>query len=269
MQGDLFVDAAASSREARASHSITWDLRSGIWQEALRDVGDVDALITDAPYSERCHSGHDRGAKGGKTKRAALPYQSMTPDDVDDFVTQWSPRTKGWFVAMTDHVLMPHWEKALERAGRLVFAPIPFVARGSRVRLQGDGPSCWCVWIMAARPRTKEMLKWGALPGAYVLPEGQSRDQVVTGGKSVWLMRELVRHYSRPGELVCDPCAGGGTTLLAARLEGRSSIGAEADPQRFTLAHARLSRPYTPPLPWHDSAPENDYFPHAHAEVSP
>lgn len=255
-QGDLFAGTVASSSCAQQLADIRWDLRSGPWQEALNDLTEVDAIITDPPYSERVHKGHDRGAKGGKTARAALPYQSMSPTDVDDFVSQWAPRCKGWFVVMTDHVLVPHWEAALERAGRLVFAPLPFVARGSRVRLQGDGPSCWCVWIVVARPRTKDAAAWGTLPGAYVLPEGQGRDAVITGGKPVWLMRELVRHYTRPGQLVCDPCAGGGTTLLAARLEGRNSIGAEANENHYRIARGRLERPYTPPLPWHSA--DND-----------
>jgi len=59
-------------------------------------------------------------------------------------------------------------------------------------------------------------------------------------------MRAIVRDYSRPGELVCDPCAGGGTTLLAAVLEGREAIGTELDPKTFELAVARLRKGYTP-----------------------
>ncbi len=39
------------------------DLRLGRWQEALADVGEVDAVITDPPYSARTHEGHDDGAK--------------------------------------------------------------------------------------------------------------------------------------------------------------------------------------------------------------
>ena len=62
-------------------------------------------------------------------------------------------------------------------------------------------------------------------------------------------MRPIVRDYSRPGDLVCDPCAGGGTTLLAAVIEGRKAIGAELDPATFDLAAKRLRRGYTPNLP--------------------
>lgn len=49
-------------------------------------------------------------------------------------------------------------------------------------------------------------------------------------GKPPWLMRALVRDYSLPSDLVCDPVAGWGSTLRAALDEGRRAIGAEIDP---------------------------------------
>jgi DNA modification methylase len=61
-------------------------------------------------------------------------------------------------------------------------------------------------------------------------------------------MRALVRDYSRSGQLVCDPCAGGGTTLLAAAIEGRSAVGAEMMPEHYAIAQKRIGRGYTPTL---------------------
>ncbi len=58
-------------------------------------------------------------------------------------------------------------------------------------------------------------------------------------------MRLIVRDYSRPGDLIVDPYAGSGTTLLAAAMEGRRCIGAEMDPKTWKLAGKRLSRGYT------------------------
>lgn len=62
-------------------------------------------------------------------------------------------------------------------------------------------------------------------------------------------MRAIIRDYTRPGDLVVDPCAGGGTTLLAAVMEGRRAIGAEMDPATFDKAVARLRKGFTTPLP--------------------
>jgi DNA modification methylase len=59
-------------------------------------------------------------------------------------------------------------------------------------------------------------------------------------------MQALVCDYSRPNDLIIDPYAGSGTTLLAAAIEGRRCIGAEMDPNTYDLAVKRLSAGYTP-----------------------
>ena len=58
-------------------------------------------------------------------------------------------------------------------------------------------------------------------------------------------MRAIVRDYSRPGDLIVDPCAGGSTTLLAAAIEGRRAIGAEIDEATYYKAVKRLEAGYT------------------------
>lgn len=221
------------------------DLRYGKWQDVLADVT-CDALIVDAPYSERTHSGHRDGVDGvDGVERKSISYTAMSSEDVHEFCVSWAPRTNGWLLSITDHVLAPEWTSALEDAGRYVFAPIPVVETGSRVRLAGDGPSSWTCWLIASRPKRMPYAKWGTLRGAYVAPNER---KPVIGGKPLGIMRAIVRDYTRPGDLVCDPCAGGGTTLLAALTEGRRAVGSEMDPKHFEIARKRLARGYTPPL---------------------
>lgn len=70
----------------------------------------------------------------------------------------------------------------------------------------------------------------------------------VRGAKSLDTMRAIIRDYTRPGDLVCDPCAGSGTTLIAAAIEGRRAIGAEMDPKTYEIAQKRIAKGYTPIL---------------------
>lgn len=238
------------------------DLRCGDWRTALADVGEVDALICDPPYSERTHAAYSRttavltacerdarwAARGGA--RRTLNYHPWGEAEIAAAAAAWSQMCRGWIVVFCDDVLAPLWQRELGRTDRYVFSPLAAVEPGSRVRLVGDGPSQWSTWIIVARPRALPFSKWGTLPGAYVVPEGHSgqKQKLVIGGKPLWLMRALVRDYSRPGDLVCDPCAGGATTLLAAAIEGRRAIGAELDPKTHALACKRLARGYTPTL---------------------
>jgi len=181
---------------------------------------------------------HARGKGYAPRDRRAINYACWTPDDVRAFVGHWSPRTRGWMVSITDDGLQQTWKDAMEATGRYVFAAVPWVAPGSRVRIVGDGPSSWTCWIIVGRPRKgsdrdgRPYSKWGTLPGAYVITSDRGSH---IGGKPLALMEALVRDYSRPGDLVCDPCAGYGTTLAAALRQGRRAIGSEMDPE----THAR------------------------------
>lgn len=222
--------------------------------DVVRERGGCDALIVDAPYSERTHAGHDASAGGhlgegrDTCERRSINYAAWSSTDVRSFVDEWSPLTRGWIVTVTDHALAPEWAVALELTGRYVFAPLAFVAPGSRVRLSGDGPSQWATWIVVARPREVTFSRWGTLPGAYVLPPGHAERMEVTGGKPLWLMERLVEDYSRPGDLVVDPCCGAGTTLVAAQRTGRKSIGGDVLREHAELAAKRISRPAQQPL---------------------
>jgi site-specific DNA-methyltransferase (adenine-specific) len=200
---------------------MIFDLRHGPWQTALVDAESVDALIVDAPYSDRVHDGND-----GLEVSGSLGYSAMTPALVDQHVDHWAPKTRGWFVSITCHVLAPIWSAALERHGRYVFAPVPIVDQGMTVRQAGDGPASWACYLIAARPRSKAWLGGWACPGAYVRRAGDERSKR-RGGKPLGVMRAIVRDYSRPGNLVLDTHAGEATTGLAAILEGRRFVGAE------------------------------------------
>jgi site-specific DNA-methyltransferase (adenine-specific) len=222
-------------------------MRLGRWQSVLTDVR-CDAVITDPPYSKTTHS-HDVKRSDGYDSAGLQPdYAPFTPADIREFVTHWHERTNGWIVALTDSVLQQCWRDEYERAGRVAFAPVVCVIRGMSVRIQQDGPSSWAVYAMAARPRGEAFAHGGALPGAYTGGTGTNRrsgDESSGGGrgKPRWLMNALVRDYSKPGDVVCDPYLGFGVTLQSCAELGRIGIGAECDPAAYAEAERRLGAP--------------------------
>ncbi len=238
---------------------MNWEIRAGRWEDVLSDLGEVDAVICDPPYSKRTHEGHDdgvnlanRAGKGWKREdggvdafraRRSISYSHWDRDDVFAFVRSWAPRCRGWFVALSDSDLCSVWREAFEESGLTGFQPLPIVIRGMTVRMSGDGPSSWAIYANVARP--KALARWGTLPGAYQGGQGE-REHI--GGKPIWLMKELIGHYSKPGDLICDPCAGMGTTLLAAVMERRHAIGSEVNEATAANAIARIKRDYLPEL---------------------
>ncbi len=211
--------------------------------EAKRAAGDVSAKL--AFRITRQRGDVARAGREQTTQRRPLSYAAWTPDDVRQFVTWAAERTRGWMVCMCDTDLAPVYAEAMEAAGRYVFAPLVWYAPGSSVRMTGDGPACWVCWIVVSRPRSQPYSKWGSLPGGYAGSQDHGRNggMAHVGGKPLWLMRDRVRDYSRPGAVVCDPCAGWGTTLIAAAIEGRHGLGAEMDAETHATALARYQSP--------------------------
>jgi len=230
--------------------------------DAMRAAGVMaDALIVDAPYSERTHAGHGTAVLwGGPTppcydgsERRNISYSAWASEDVDAFVNAWAPHVQ-WIVSLTDDDLSPSWRAAYRAEGLTTFATVPAVIRAMTVRLAGDGPSSWAIHCAVAR--TKAQLKWGTLPGAYV---GNREAQEWVGGKPLWLMRALVRDYSRPGDLIVDPCCGAGTLAVACRYEGRRALLCDRDPAAIECTVKRLRGERTKPT--RDDFPETDEQP--------
>ena len=213
--------------------------------EILPELEKVDAVITDPPYSEKTHSGHNHSALGQRgfnrdgAQRRSLAYTALNEGDVKRLSDAFDQLAEGWVVWMCDDVLAPTIGANLRARGRYVFAPLPYVAPGSRVRLAGDGPSSWTIWIVVAR--TKAQSRWGTLPGAYVAGPGW-RERTHTGGKPTQLMNRICTDYALENNVVLDPFMGSGTTGVACMNLGRKFIGIEIEKEYFDIACERIDQ---------------------------
>lgn len=225
-----------------------WELRLGDCldpETGLASLESVDHVITDPPYDERTHSGHNRGILQANQRgrwpyqRRSIQYDALTDDQAEEVGAISARVARGWVAILTSHRHAPRYEYALTEAGRMTFPPLPVVKIGGRVRLVGDGPSTWTVWLVVARPRSAPYSKWGTLPGAYIT-RGPIEKTAVVGGKDLSQMVPIVRDYSRQRDLVCDPFAGSATTGVACIYLGRRFIGWEKNPATFEIARKRL-----------------------------
>ena len=66
--------------------------------------------------------------------------------------------------------------------------------------------------------------------------------------KPVALLEELIRIFTDKGDVVIDPCAGSGTTLLAAMQLGRRAYGFEIKKNFYKDAIEKVLRKYQPKL---------------------
>lgn len=235
------------------------DFRQGRWQDVLADVGKVDVLLTDPPYSERTHAGFRTGAD--LRKLDAIQYDCMQEIDAYRFVDRWAPKVTDWALMFGDHVSARWWGGAWAEAGWYTFAPVIWWRTDAPPRVCGDGPASPCDRLVVARPKSSIRLM-GHRDGLYRVRTGAGRSagsQGVIGVKDIGGLMRLLKDYTRPGDLVCDPFGGTATVGAAAKATGRNYIGSEVDPQTYALGMERLANTQeTPDWSWPDRWRDRD-----------
>jgi DNA modification methylase len=89
-------------------------------------------------------------------------------------------------------------------------------------------PEAWTVWSFPDRG------DWATHVGNY------------RGNWTPYVPRNLIDHYTKVGDLVCDPMMGSGTTLVECKLMSRNGIGVDINPESVMVAMNRLDFKYSP-----------------------
>lgn len=60
--------------------------------------------------------------------------------------------------------------------------------------------------------------------------------------KPVWLWEALIRDFTTPGDIICDPFVGSASSLIACESMGFEYVGYEIDPDYYAAAKNRMSK---------------------------
>lgn len=97
-----------------------------------------------------------------------------------------------------------------------------------------------CEFVIFAQKGRRELI--GGRPSSYLSYPRVDPDKAIHScQKPVPLMSFLIEHSTYPGEVVCDPFAGSGSTAIAALNLGRKFIGWELDKKTHAIALQRMS----------------------------
>lgn len=210
----------------------------------LMDGEDADALFTDPPYNVKI-DGHAGGGGGIHHANFAMASGEMTPEAFTAFLTETlgagAERLKDGAIAYVcmDWRHMPEMLAAgraafTEQKNLIVWAK-PNAGMGSFYRSQhelifvykkGNGAHTNTFGLGAnGRHRTNVWTYSGVNTGAR-------RDDLKLHPtvKPVVLIAEAIKDVTRRGEIVLDPFAGAGSTLIAAQRTGRRARVMEIDP---------------------------------------
>jgi hypothetical protein len=201
----------------------------------LRDLS-WDVMIVDPPYRAHVHEAATSCGTPGARPSAAMKgaaHRDMGFDHLSDEMRDWVCRTaasvKRWSAIFTDTESVGDWQFGLEVCGATYVRSIPWV-RWSMPQLSGDRPPQGHEMVVVAWGSQRGKKSWNG-PGnlthfAHTCMRGKDKHKAQ---KPLDLVLDLVEYFSEPGELVCDPMFGSGTTALACALLDRNFVGSELD----------------------------------------
>jgi len=259
---------------------VSFELRLGSCLDpvgGLASLADksIDHIISDPPYSAHVDAnfatlGKHKGGKFGarprqeRVKRKAIGIGVMTSADIVRYCEQTCRVTKAWMLNFCAHEQIAEYKAATEAADGQYVRACAWEKPDGTPQLTGDRPATWGESFalayasreqwgdMIAAASMAEILGWNANGKRGLYRSGVCRGHQRTEHptqKPLALMLELVEDFTKPGDLVCDPFAGSGTTGVACLMLGRRFLGWELSPDYHAIALRRLRGEEAKPRP--------------------
>jgi site-specific DNA-methyltransferase (adenine-specific) len=216
-------------------------------------LGAYDHVIADPPYDAQVHTvaRRTRAVLEGRTPYAEIPFAPITAVQRRFFTRI----TCQWVLIFCQIEAAGTYEGLFGR--QQYKRTCTWVKDDSTPQFTGDRPAqgtehLVCAWLAPGR----SAWNGGGKRGVYHYPVRDREQRVHPTQKPLALMRELVRDFTQPGDVVCDPFMGAATTGVASLELGRRFVGIEIDPGYFATACARLEATarqgqlFAPPPRW-------------------
>lgn len=246
---ELLAQAEASMQVAERQIGRNYEFRLGDGIEDAKSLPDksIDLLLTDPPY----------GISKGYTCETQVPRRLRK--DGTDFIMpkgnfgdwdqpvsprEWTqivlPKVKGWFITFCAQAQIGEYCEILKEhkfvaVGTLVWQktnPVPFNHRYKPI-------NAWEALVIGKRPGTK--FNGHVVHNVFLYKSPSPQQRIHTTQKPLALIERFVELFSDTGDLVFDPFAGSGTTVVAASKGERKVLAYEKDHNIFQSACARLS----------------------------
>jgi DNA modification methylase len=217
--------------------------------ELLRQLpdGSVDLIETDPPYG----IGYQATWKTSNSRKK--PRRTSTSFGKDVFQDDWIPeagrvlKPGGAMYLFTRWDVLHLWFPSLQKAGLKVVQRIIWDKMNKGAGdLDYFGSQTEDILFIIKGDHKLRWSKRGSniwqLTKLDVINHEGNEDNPTQ--KPERLLRKMIELSSDPGDLVCDPFCGSGSTGAAARALGRDYILCDRDDHQYQIARARMERPY-------------------------
>jgi site-specific DNA-methyltransferase (adenine-specific) len=213
-------------------HGDSFEVMAGMADES------VDCVITDPPYTGYVHKNSKSNRSGNGISE--IDFDSFTDEKLILAFEELGRLTKRWVVSTLDHRHALPMENNPPKGLRLMRIGV-WVKNNPMPQISADRPGHgWESIAYLHKEDVKSEWNGGGSHGNYVsnlaTPTGHPTP------KPVKMFSSFVERFSNPNDLIFDPFAGGGTTLVAAHNMGRRAIGVELDEKYCEIIAKRLSQ---------------------------
>jgi site-specific DNA-methyltransferase (adenine-specific) len=210
-----------------------------LWLPRL--AAEFDSMVVDPPYSDAVHrNAVSTGTGGAGPRKRDLGFEALTPE-LFARLCQYAAQVRRWSAVFCDIESVGFWREGLTKAGAEYVRAVPWV-RWTQPQISGDRPPSGCEMVVLAHAKRGGRKHWNG-PGSLT----NFNQKCLRGSgkhpteKPLDLMLALVSYLSDPGEAVLDPCAGSGTTVLAAALLDREALGLERSAGWSSAGNTRVA----------------------------
>lgn len=218
-------------------------LYHGDCREVMAGLEDasVDCVITDPPYDAKTHNGHNRFHElSAGTTGEVIAFRPFTHDEQLAIFAELGRISRGWVIA-TLAVSTAFAFYNQPPAGLRCLRVGAWVKPNPSPQITGDRPGQgWEPIIFLHRDGVRSRWNGGGKSGVWIHNTVQREGHPTV--KPLPMVADWVRLFTNRGDLIFEPFSGSGTTLVAAKQEGRRAIGVELEEKYCELAARRLSQ---------------------------
>jgi DNA modification methylase len=230
----------------------------------LRGLSGVDLIFTSPPYnigskSPRMDGQRKHGKFDAKSYQGIVGYEDNLEEGI--YQRRQVEVLRAMAGALSDDGVVVYNHKPRRRDGAMIH-PMTWVGKVRELTLMEE-----IIWDRGSTHNHSKGLFWPTTERLYVLRRTDGRYRLDHKSnslgnsfkKDLWriplsnkphgghacpyselLAENVVRAFTKPGDLVCDPYLGSGTTGVAARRNGCRFVGAEIDSHFCNVAEQRI-----------------------------
>jgi DNA modification methylase len=204
----------------------------------------ADHVITDPPFEAEAHTLHRRVLRGEGLTKEPLPFDPIDEATRAAVADRIGHQTNRWVLTFCQIEASQTWRAAYEAGGLVYRRTCIWVKPDGMPQYSGDRPGMGYETLVAMHAPGASKWNGGGRHGVFSFYKGDNggRPNEHPTTKPGPLMRELVRLFTDPGDLILDPFMGSGTTLRAAKDLGRRAIGIEINERYCEVAARRMSQ---------------------------